>query len=124
MVPGRGAPVGLGTPTGALVFNWLLMCALVLAGGFQFLLSMAALLWILMYVAVILGVFRLRGIEPDTERPYRAWGFPLSGFVAAAFWIAVAIFVAVTDHRSSLYTAGLVAVSLPAYRWLKTRRHL
>lgn len=113
-----------GTPVGALLFNWLLMCGLILAGGWEFLLSMATLLWMLMYVAIIAGVFRLRATEPETERTFRAWAFPASGVLCALFWMSLAILVAVTDHRSSLYGLGLVVVSLPAYLWLKRRRHL
>jgi APA family basic amino acid/polyamine antiporter len=113
-----------GTPTGSLLFNWILMIALILIGGFEFLLSMAALLFIVMYVAVMLGVFRLRRQEPDIERPYMAWGFPVSGVICAVFWTAVALFVALTDLRSSAYSLGLVAISIPAFLWLKSRRHL
>jgi APA family basic amino acid/polyamine antiporter len=113
----------LGTPTGALFIHWLLVSFLIMAGGWSFLLNMAALLWILVYVAVMVGVFRLRRIEPDTERPYRAPGFPLTGIICTILWTAMAVFVAVTDLRSALYSAGLVLVSIPVYVWLKSRRH-
>ena len=97
---------------------------LILAGGFEFLLNMAALLFIMMYVSLIVGVFGLRRQEADTERPYKAWGFPLTGIICAAFWVAVAVFMAIMDQRSTLYTGGLIAVSIPAYLWLKSRRNL
>lgn len=113
-----------GTPTGALFFTWLVQTALILAGGFSFLLNMASLLFIMMYCSLILGVFRLRKLEAGAERPYRAWGFPFTGFVCAAFWVSVAVFMAWTDQRSALYTAGLIAVSIPAFLWLKAKRHL
>ncbi|NNE05580.1 MAG: APC family permease [Xanthomonadales bacterium] len=113
-----------GTPVGALLFSWLLTCVLIMAGGWAFLLSMATLLWMIMYVAIIVGVFRLRATEPAANRPYRAWGFPASGVVCALFWVAVSLFVAITDPRSSLYSLALVAISAPAYLWLKRKRHL
>ncbi len=112
-----------GTPTGSLLFTWLFTSGLILAGGFDFLLNMAALLFITMYVALIYGVFRLRRQEASVERPYEAWGFPATGVICAVFWIAVAIFMAVMDQRSTLYTLGLITVSIPAYLWLKSRRH-
>ena len=78
----------------------------------------------LMYVAVMVGVFRLRKKEPDIERPYKAWGFPFTGVICTIFWVGVAVFVAVTDPRSSLYSLGLILVSIPAYLWLKSHRDL
>jgi len=113
-----------GTPTGALLFSWLMAAFLILAGGFEFLLNMAALLFIMMYVSLIVGVFRLRSQEADTERPYKAWGYPMTGIICAVFWVAVAIFMAIMDQRSTMYTVGLIAVSIPAYLWLKSRRNL
>ncbi len=113
-----------GTPTGSLFFTWLLTMGLIMAGGFDFLLNMAALLFIVMYVALIFGVFRLRRQEPDAERPYRAWGFPFTAYICAGFWIVVAAYMALMDQRSTLYTLGLIAVSIPAFLWLKSRRHL
>jgi APA family basic amino acid/polyamine antiporter len=112
----------LGTPTGALFFHWLLVIFLIMAGGWSFLLNMAALLWILVYVAVMIGVFRLRRVEKDTKRPYKAPGFPLTGIICAVLWAATAVFLAVMDVRSALYSAGLVLVSIPAYFWLKSHR--
>jgi APA family basic amino acid/polyamine antiporter len=111
-----------GTPTGALFASWLLMAGLILAGGFEFLLNMCALLFIVLYIALVVGVFRLRRIEPDRKRPFRAWGFPVTGVVCAVGWVAVAVFVALMDPRSSLYALGLTAVSIPAYLMLRARR--
>jgi APA family basic amino acid/polyamine antiporter len=113
-----------GTPTGSLFFTWMLTMGLITAGGFDFLLNMAALLFIVMYVALILGVFRLRNREPDAERPYRAWGFPFTAYICAGFWVVVAAYMAFMDQRSTLYTLALITVSIPAFLWLKSRRHL
>ena len=111
-----------GTPVGSLFFTWLLTMGLITAGGFDFLLNMAALLFIVMYVALIFGVFRLRRQEPDAERPYRAWGFPFTAYICAGFWIALAAYMAFMDQRSTLYTLGLITVSIPAFLWLKSRQ--
>ena len=54
-----------GTPTGAVLITWVLSVALILAGGFNFLLNMTALMFMLMYISLLIGVFRLRRQEPD-----------------------------------------------------------
>ena len=57
-------------------------------------LVLSALLFMMLYVALVLGVFRLRRTSPRLDRPYRAWGFPLTGLVCGVGWLAIAVFVA------------------------------
>lgn len=111
-----------GTPTGALAVTWGLMLLLILAGGFEFLLNLAVLLFMVMYVAMVFGVFRLRRSAPEADRPYRAWGFPFTGVVCGLGWIAVAVFVGLLDLKSSAYSLGLAALSVPVFLMLKRRR--
>ena len=113
-----------GTPTGAVLITWGLKMLLILAGGFEFLIGMASMMFMLMYISLFFGVFRLRRREPDSERPYRAWGFPLTGYICTAGWVAFAVFVGVTQPDTALYGLALIIISGPAYLWLKSRRHL
>lgn len=115
---------GKGTPTGAVLFSWLATVLIISAGGFNLLLSLTAFLFVVNYVAVMIGVFRLRQLAPDEDRPYRAWGYPVVGVILTLGWAALAVFVAVTNVRSVGYAIALVAVSAPAYWWLKRRRSL
>ena len=75
-----------------------------------------------MYVGLVIGVFRLRRQEPDAERPFRAWGFPVTGVICAVGWTAVAVFVAVTNPESAVYGVILTAISVPVYLFLRRRR--
>ncbi|MDT8319658.1 MAG: APC family permease [Xanthomonadales bacterium] len=111
-----------GTPTGAVVFTWLMMVALILAGGFEFLLNMAAVLFIGMYLALMVGVLRLRRIRPALERPFRAWGYPFIPWLCILGWAGIAAFVGLMDPQSLLCSLLLVALSVPAYLWLRSRR--
>ena len=113
-----------GTPSGAMILTWLLTIALIIVGQFELLLSLVTIFFMAMYVGLVIGVFRLRRQEPDADRPFRAWGFPLTGAVCAVGWTAVALFVAVTSPDSTLYGAILTAISVPVYLFLKRRRHL
>jgi APA family basic amino acid/polyamine antiporter len=111
-----------GTPTGAVAATWVLMSGLILAGGFGFLLNLCALLFIAGYVAMVLGVFRLRRKYPAEPRPYRAWGFPVTGLVCAVGWAGIAIFVGLMDMKSAAYSLALAGVSVPVFLWLRSRR--
>ena len=113
-----------GTPKGAVVLTWLLTCTLILIGSFEILLTMSVTLYVLMYVALVLGVFRLRRTEPDTVRPFVAWGFPYTGLVCAIGWSLIALFVAFTSLESTLYGSLLVLIAFPVFLLIKRARHL
>lgn len=113
-----------GTPTGAVFFCWLVTAFLILAGGFEFLLNMSAVLFIFGYVALMLGVFRMRRKAPDMERPFKAWGFPVTGVTCIVGWTLVALFVGLMDLESAAYSLALAALSIPAFLWLKMKRNL
>lgn len=113
-----------GTPAGAVVVCWIAQSLLIVVGGFEFLLNMATLLFIVGYVAMVVGVFRMRRRRPEAERPFRAPGFPLSGVVCVVCWVAIAAFVGLMNLESSTWSLGLAAVSVPVFLWLKRRRSL
>jgi len=108
-----------GTPVPALFFSWIAMISLIMVGGFNFLLSLTAFLFVLIYISVVIGVFRLRRKEPNLERPYRAWGFPYVGIVCIIGWVSLAVFIAYSNPVSVAYALGLLAISVPAYLWIK-----
>jgi APA family basic amino acid/polyamine antiporter len=85
---------------------------------------MSALLFMVGYVAIVLGVFRMRRRRPDAERPYRAWGFPLTGIICLVGWVAIAAFVGLMDLKSAGYGLVLAAISVPVFLWLKRKRGL
>ena len=111
-----------GTPAGATILTWLLTIFLIIVGQFELLLSLVTIFFMAMYVGLVIGVFRLRRQEPDAERPFRAWGFPVTGVICAVGWTAVAVFVAVTNPESAVYGVILTAISVPVYLFLRRRR--
>jgi basic amino acid/polyamine antiporter, APA family len=66
-------------------------------------------------------VFRLRATRPDTERPYRAFGYP----VVPALYIvgASAILIALFAYRTATTWPGLIIVLLgvPVYYMWRPR---
>jgi APA family basic amino acid/polyamine antiporter len=67
------------------------------------------------YILTIAGVFRLRSLRPDAERPYRAFGYPL---VPAAYILAAAVVLAVLFvYRPTTTFPGIVIVviGVPVY---------
>ncbi len=110
-----------GNPVVAVLLTWLTTIGLILMGGFDFLLLLSVFLFVPLYMALILGVLILRKREPDTKRPYRAWGHPYSTAFAMVAWTVISLFQAYVERETALYAVGMVAVSWPVY-WYLSRR--
>jgi APA family basic amino acid/polyamine antiporter len=115
----RAGNVGKGgNPIFAVVVTWGLSVALILMGGFEFLLLLSVFLFVPLYMALILGVLILRRREPGAERPYRAWGHPYSTVLCLAGWALITAFQAYAERETAIYAVAMVAVSWPVYRYL------
>ena len=110
---GRG-----GNPVVAVLATWVLSVGLILVGGFEFLLHLCVFFFVMIYLVLIAGVVILRRREPESDRPYRAWGHPYSTAVCAAGWTIITLFQAVAEPETALYAVIMVAVSWPVYRFL------
>lgn len=84
-----------------------------LAGGFVF------TMWIFYGMSAV-AVIVLRVREPELERPYKCWGYPV---VPAVFILAAAgmtVLEVVRDPRHTLPWLGVLAAGVPAYHlWRK-----
>ena len=107
-----------GNPVFAILITWAVSVGLILLGGFEFLLLFSVFLFVPLYLALIVGILILRKREPDTERPYRAWGHPYSTFVCLVGWTIITLFQAYVERETAMYAVAMVAVSWPVYRYL------
>lgn len=104
-----------GNPVIAVLLTWMVAVALMLSGGFNHLLNLAALLFVILYVALFVGFILMRVRAPEIERPYRAWGHPVSTGVCLLGWIAISLFMAVSAPESALSALIMIAVAIPVY---------
>jgi len=107
-----------GNPIFAVLLSWGLSVGLIMIGGFEFLLHLSVFFFLFLYVALIAGVIILRSRQPDTDRPYRAWGHPWSTVTCLLGWLLIALFQAVSEINAAVYAAIMVAISWPVYRAL------
>jgi APA family basic amino acid/polyamine antiporter len=115
----RAQKVGKGgNPVFAIVITWLLAVGLILIGGFEFLLMLSVFFYVPLYLAMIVGILVLRKREPDTERPYRAWGHPYSTILCLVAWTIVTMFQAYVERETAVYAVVLAAASWPVFRYL------
>ena len=115
----RAKKVGKGgNPVFATMVTWVVTVGLILVGGFEFLLLLSVFFYIPLYLALIIGVLILRKRGPDGERPYRAWGHPVSTIVCLVGWTAITLFQAHAERETAMYAVIMTAVSWPVYRYL------
>ncbi|MDH4032096.1 MAG: APC family permease [Chromatiales bacterium] len=107
-----------GNPVFAILITWAVSVGLILLGGCEFLLLFSVFLFVPLYLALIVGILILRKREPDTERPYRAWGHPYSTIVCLVGWTIITLFQAYVERETAMYAVAMVAVSWPVYRYL------
>jgi APA family basic amino acid/polyamine antiporter len=111
-----------GTPRLALALSSTAAVALILTGTFEQIIALATVLFLLVYIATYVAVFVLRRREPDTPRPYRAFGFPFTTGIVCLGCVLVLLAAVVEDPRSAGTAGGLFLVCAPVYAWIAWRR--
>lgn len=102
-------------PAKALWVQCIWACVLCISGKFGDLLTYATFASLLFYILTILGVFILRKKEPNADRPYKAFGYP----VVPALYIVVTVAICITLLIYDTFNTGLglciVALGIPVY---------
>jgi len=90
------------TPMVSLIVQGIWTCVLCLSGTYNDLLNYVIFAVLVFYILTIGGIFVLRFKQPDAERPYKAFGYP----VLPAIYIVMALYIDVVLLRY-----------LPQYTW-------
>jgi APA family basic amino acid/polyamine antiporter len=103
------------TPANALILQGIWSAVLALSGSYSDLLTYVTFASLAFNALTVVGLFVLRAKKPDAERPYRAWGYPVTPalyLLGAVFFI---IYIFIGDQKNSLIGIGIVALGFPAY---------
>jgi basic amino acid/polyamine antiporter, APA family len=111
-----------GTPTAALLVSTAVTAAFLLSGTFGAVLGVIALLLAVNYMLMFISLIVLRKREPDTPRPYRAWGYPWTTGIAILIGILFIVGVALADPGNSAIAFAILLLSYPLFHF--TRRLL
>jgi len=105
------------TPGGAIAFQAVIGCLMVLTGQFDDLYSLFIFAQWIFYGLSVASVYGSRRKEPNLPRPYRAWGYPVvpAIFVVGAFALTLNLFLQ-RPVRSSIGLL-LILAGLPFYRY-------
>jgi amino acid transporter len=104
------------TPVRGLVLQAVLTIAalLLFANPFQLLLYTGLAYWVFAGLTAA-AVFVLRRRDPERERPFRVWLYPLTPALFILASLGMAVSVAVTSTGNALITVGIVAAGAVVY---------
>ena len=102
-------------PAKALWFQCLWACFLCITGKFGDLLTYATFASLLFYILTIGGLFILRKKEPNAERPYRAFGYPIIPILYIVITSLICVTLLIYDTRNTGMGLVIVAIGIPVY---------
>lgn len=109
------------TPVYALWIQAIWASVLVLSGSFDQLTDMLVFAAFFFYGATTLGVFIMRKKEPNLERPYKVWGYPVVPAFFLLFCAALVIITFFTKPREAMLGLLLMLTGVPFY-WYWNRK--
>ncbi|MFL5563658.1 MAG: APC family permease [Gemmatimonadaceae bacterium] len=104
-------------PSAALIAQSVWTSLLCLTGTYGQLLNYVIFAALIFYALTTIGLFRLRTLRPDAERPYKALGYPaLPGlYIILASAIAVILLIADTTRAQAISGLVIVLLGVPVY---------
>lgn len=103
------------TPNHALWIQAIWSSLLVISGSFDQLTDMLVFAAFFFYGATSLGVFIMRFREPNLERSYKVWGYPVIPGFFVLFCLALVIISFFTNPREAMIGTMLMLAGIPFY---------
>ncbi|MBT3070997.1 amino acid permease [Rhodomicrobium sp. Az07] len=104
-----------GVPVNALVFQVVVVTALLFTQAFETVLEFIQFALTLCSFLTVLGVIVLRIRRPDLPRPYKAWAYPLTPVLFLAVTGSVLVHLLIERTGQSLASLGLMIAGLLIY---------
>ncbi len=104
-----------GVPSVAIAVQSTLSILFILTSSFESVLVFSGFILALNSLVTVLGVFVLRFRQPDLERPYRTFGYPLTPLIYLSLTAWTLVFVMLNKTQESLLGLGVILVGLVAY---------
>lgn len=122
------------TPGNALWLQCIWACLFVLSGSFDMLTDTFVFITWIFYGFAAYGIFILRRKMPDSERPYKVWGYPVVPIIFilfTAFYFAVTLYTDINNYISgktyfinSVFGLVLTIIGIPLYWYFKKTKKM
>ncbi len=97
---------------------------LCLSGTYGDLLDYCTFASLLFYIVTIGGLFILRKKEPDTERPYKVFAYPILPILYIVIATAICAILLVTKTQNTVSGLVIVGLGLPIYYFIKPKAEI
>lgn len=102
-------------PAWALWAQCIWASALCLTGKYGDLLDFVVIIVLIFYILTIYGIFILRKKQPDTERPYKAFGYPFLPLLYLLIASAISISLLITKFSTCGWGVLIMLAGIPVY---------
>ncbi len=102
-------------PSFGLWVQCLIACILCLSGKYGDLLDMISLVAVIFYMLTIIGIFILRAKQPNAERPYKAFGYPVLPALYIVLGLAFCVLLLLYKPQYSTGGVIIVLIGVPIY---------
>lgn len=102
-------------PAFGLWIQCIIACILCLSGKYGDLLDMISLVAVIFYMLTIIGIFILRAKQPNAERPYKAFGYPLLPALYIILGLAFCVLLLLYKPQYSTGGVVIVLIGVPIY---------
>jgi APA family basic amino acid/polyamine antiporter len=109
-------------PIRALVVQCIWACVVALSGSYDTLTDYAIFALTLFYIMVAASIFLFRRRQPDAERPYRTWGYPVVPILFLIGSTFLILMTLINSPRQSAIGLVLILLGVPVYWLLQSRQ--
>lgn len=108
-------------PAKALWIQAFWASVLCLSGSYGSLLDYCTFASLVFYIVTISAIFYLRKIEPNTPRPYKAFGYPFIPALYILIATAICIDLLIFKPQNTFLGLGIMALGIPIYYYFSTK---
>jgi APA family basic amino acid/polyamine antiporter len=104
-----------GIPSLAILVQSAIALIFVLTSSFESILLFSGFILCLNTVFAVSGIFFLRWKQPNLERPYRTWLYPLPPLIYLALMTWTLVFIIKSQPKEALIAIGIIVAGTLAY---------
>ena len=112
-----------GSPYYSMLACYVFASVLIVFSSFETLFALAAFMLTIVTGFAFASLIKLRRTAPDLHRPYRAWGYPVTTWIALLVTLTLFIGFAISDTQSLIIVTAIAIVSYFIFRFTIDKNH-
>lgn len=108
-------------PQKALIFQAIWTSLLTLSGSYGDLLDYVVFAVLLFYILTVAALFLFRVKQPNADRPYKVWGYPIVPGLYILLATTICVSLLIYKPNYTYPGLGIVLLGVPIYYWFKPK---